>query len=236
MINSPICSRNVLYVVFQHKCNVFSTNADVLTKVFNCSDHIGISGTIELPHIVQNGTRELYWNFDSADFDKIAIEMEQTLFLSTCFTNIDKFYEELEEYQANLIRRNVPSRTRHRQCLPPWIKPSTSHLLRKLETQKKRLVLRPTSYRKSFVAKLQKLVSELIEQDCKEYQNHLPGSRTTGLIFKHLKRLIKDSNFHLKWSTTAELQIQPKTRPFFLIFSSTQSFSTKSPSESKILK
>ena len=128
-IDFPTCSKNLLDVVLHQNCNVFSTNADAFTKVFNCFDHIGISSTIELPHVVQNSTRDLYW--------KIASEMEQTTFLPTCFTNIDNFYEELEEYLANLIRRNVPSRTRHRQPLPPWIKPSTSHLLRKLKTKKR---------------------------------------------------------------------------------------------------
>ena len=65
----------------------------------------------------------------------------------------------------------------------------------KIRDLKRRLVLRPISYRKAFVAELQHLVSELIEQDLKKYQNRLLGSRITGLIFKHLKSVTKDSNF-----------------------------------------
>ena len=63
--------------------------------------------------------------------------MEQTHSLPTYLTNIDNFYEEFVEYLAKFIRKKVPLRTRHRQSLPPWIKPSTSDLLRKIETQKK---------------------------------------------------------------------------------------------------
>ena len=132
----PTCIMNVLDVLFHQNRNVFSTNADVFTKFFNCFDPIGISSTIKLPRIVQNSTRELYWSYGSADFVKIVSEMEQTPCLPTCFSNIDNFYEELEEHQANLISRNVQSRIRHRQNPPPWIKPSTSHLLRKLEIKK----------------------------------------------------------------------------------------------------
>ena len=171
----------------------------------------------------------MYWSFGSADLDKIASETEQTPFLPTCFTNFDNFYEELEEYVANLIRRNVPSRTRHRESLPPWIKPSTSHLLRKLETQRKRFVLRPTSYRKTFVAKLQSLVSELIEQDRKEYQNSLLGSRATGLIFKHLKSLTKDSNFpsEMEYDGRTAYTTQNQASLFNTFFNSV--FSAKEP-------
>ena len=194
-IDFPTCSKNVLDVVFHQNCDVFSTNADDFTKVFNCSGHIVICSTIKLPHIAQNSTRELNWSFGSADFDTIASEMEQTPFLPTCFINIDNFYEELEEHLANLISRNVPSRTRHRQS-PPSLD-QTKHVtsVTKIRDPKKRLVLRHASYRKTFVAKMQNLVSELIEQDRKEYQNRLLGSRATRLIFKHLKSLKKDSNF-----------------------------------------
>ena len=145
----PTCSKNVFDVVFHQNCNVFPTNADAFTKVFNCSENIAISSTIELPYIVQKSTREMYCSIGSADFDKIDSGMEQTPFLPTCFTSIDNFYEEFKVELSNLIRRNVPSGTRHRQCLPPWIKPSTSYLLRKLETQRKRLILRPAIEKRS---------------------------------------------------------------------------------------
>ena len=143
--------------------------------------------------------------------------MEQCCFLLKSFFNIDNFLKEVEACLANLTRRSVQSSTRHlqcllpctvnvyipgpsmsttldRQCLLPWTKPWTSHLLRKKESQK-RAFLRPTSYRKAFAPKLQNMVSDLIEQDCKGYQNRLLGSRKSGMIFQHLKSLLKHSNF-----------------------------------------
>ena len=89
--------------------------------------------------------------------------------------------------------------------------------------------MRPTSYRKTFVAKLQNLVSELIEQDCKEYQNPLPGSQATGLIFKHLKSLAKDSNFpsEMEYDGRIAHTTQNQASLFNLFFNSV--FSAKGP-------
>ena len=89
--------------------------------------------------------------------------------------------------------------------------------------------MRPTSYRKTFVAKLQNLVSELIEQDSKEYQNRLLGSRATGLIFKQLKSLTKDSNFpsELEYDGRTAYKTQNQASLFNLFFNSV--FSAKEP-------
>ena len=99
--------------------------------------------------------------------------------------------EELHQYLDQMIVVYVPRRTRHRQCLAPWITSHTSNLLKQLKTEKALLERKFNSYRKQQVQKLENLVTDLSEQDRKEYQEKLLSTRNTDAIFKHLKCLNK---------------------------------------------
>ena len=91
----------------------------------------------------------------------------------------------------------VPTRTRHRQSLPPWITSESSHLLKKMQTQKKLLAAKPTSYRRSKIVELENLVSKSCEEDRVHYQEKLFNTRDTGRTFKHLKCLKKTASLPL---------------------------------------
>ena len=65
---------------------------------------------------------------------------------------------------------HVPKRTRHRQSLPPWISSFTSYNMKRLQTQKRLLSEKLTSYRKQEVLKLENQLIESSELDRIEYQ------------------------------------------------------------------
>ena len=91
----------------------------------------------------------------------------------------------------------VPTRTRHRQNLPPWITSESSHLLKKMQTQKRLLAAKPTSYRRNKIVELDNLVSKSCEEDRVHYQEKLFNTRDSGRIFKHLKCLKKTASLPL---------------------------------------
>ena len=91
----------------------------------------------------------------------------------------------------------VPTRTRHRQNLPPCITSESSHLLKKMQTQKWLLAAKPTSYRRNKIVELEKLASKSCEEDRVHYQEKLFNARDTGIIFKHLKCLKKTASLPL---------------------------------------
>ena len=91
---------------------------------------------------------------------------------------------------------HVPKRTRNRQSLPPWISRSfTSYNMKRLQTQKRLLSEKPTSYLKQEVLKLENQLIESAELDRIEYQEKIMRARNTGTIFKNLKSLKKSPSF-----------------------------------------
>ena len=91
----------------------------------------------------------------------------------------------------------VPNRTRHRQNLPPWITSESSHLLEKMQTQKRLIAAKPTSYRRNRIVELENLVSKSCGKDRFHYREKLFNTRDTGRIFKHLKCLKKTASLPL---------------------------------------
>ena len=69
------------------------------------------------------------------------------------YKNINNMCEEMHDFFDKVAQATIPKKTRHRQSLSPWIKPSTSNLMKKLNTQRRLLAKKPTSYRKKIVMK-----------------------------------------------------------------------------------
>ena len=102
--------------------------------------------------------------------------------------------EEMYDFFYKVAQATIPYRTRHRQSLPPWITPSTSNLMKKLNTHRKLVANKPTSYRKNIVRKFQNVVTEAAEIDRCNCQDKIMRTRDTNVIFKHLESLNKSPN------------------------------------------
>ena len=66
-----------------------------------------------------------------------------------------------------------------------------------MQTQKRLLAAKPTSYRRNKIVELENLVSKSCEEDRVHYQEKLFNTRDTGRIFKHLKCLKKTASLPL---------------------------------------
>ena len=83
-----------------------------------------------------------------------------------------------------LISKCTPKRTAHRTDLSPWIKPSTSHMMKKLETLRRKENPNPHKL-ESLKAKCETMQ----EQDQADYESRLFQGRETSRIFKSFKSL-----------------------------------------------
>ena len=115
-------------------------------------------------------------------------------FKPVCYTNINIMCGEMYDFFDKVAQATIPKSTRQRQSLPPWITPSTSNLMKKLNTQRKLEANKPTSYRKNIVGKFRNIVTEALKIDRCNYEEKVMKTRDSSLIFKHLKNFSKSLN------------------------------------------
>ena len=102
--------------------------------------------------------------------------------------------KEIYDFFNKVAQATISKKTRHRQSLSHWITPSTSNLMKMLNTQRKLVANKPTSYRKNIIRKFQNVVKEAAEIDQCNYQEKIISTRDTNMSFKHLKSLNKSPN------------------------------------------
>ena len=189
IINFPTCGQNTLDVAFYKNCNLVAHLDEKFSSIYDCSDHKSIQLTLECPRQDAKETLGNFRSFGNADYESINKILSTEPFKTVCFTNINNMCEEFYQYMDQIIEVHVPKRTRHRQSLPPWISSFSSYNMKRLQTQKRLLSEKPTSYRKQEVLKLEIQLIESSKLDRIEYQEKIMRARNTGTIFKHLKSL-----------------------------------------------
>ena len=190
IIAFPTYSQNILDVAFYRNCFVFSEKGLRFRILYDCTNHEAVHTMLECPVTESKLALQKFRSFGNADYEGINNFLAVSPFQPICHKNITKMCEELYQYLDQMIDIYVPRRTRHRQCVAPWVTSHTSNLLKQLKTQT--LLKRyPISYRKQPAQKLETLVFNSSEQDRKEYQEMLLRTRNTDAIFRHLKCLNK---------------------------------------------
>ncbi|XP_075262534.1 uncharacterized protein LOC142354154 [Convolutriloba macropyga] len=191
IINLPTCGQNTLDVAFYKNCNLVAQLDEKFSSIYDCSDLKSTQLTLECPSQDAKETLGNFRSFGNADYESINKILSTEPFKPVCFTNINNICEEFYQYMDQIFEVYVPKRTRHRQSLPPWISSFTSYNMKRLQTQKRLLSEKPTSYRKQEVLKLENQLIESSEPDRIEYQEKIMRAGNTGTIFKHLKSLKK---------------------------------------------
>ena len=231
VIEFPTCSDNTLDVAFHRNCNLFAELDHTFSYIYDVSDHQAIHLMLECSLMEKKPVMQNYRSFGSADYDGINDYLKANPFEPICYTDINNMCEEYYQYIDKALEIFVPRRTRHRQSLPPWISSFTSHLMKKLKTQKQQLQRKPTSYRQQQVARLEDLLIRSSEQDRIDYQEQLFETRKTDTIFKHLKSLNKTSRlpnlviYEDRESTLPQEQVNMFNKYFHSVFSPKQKFS-----------
>ena len=182
---------NTLDVAFFRNCSLFASPNEVFAQIYDCSDHKAVKLSLEFPNSEEKPIIGNFRSCGSADYPAINELLEKIESSSKCYTDINQMCEEMYDSFDRIVEALIPRRTRHRQLIPPWITSSRSNLLNKLTTQRKLLLLKPTTCWKMQAAKLQNNVIEAAEIDWTNYQIKTMSARDRSVIFKHLKILNK---------------------------------------------
>ena len=192
-VTIPTCGKNTLNIALHRNLSVLCEENHIVQNLYIISNHTPVALEIEMPIYIQQTTTKTAYSFNAADYEEILKIMENSPFEPTCYSNIDNMVNEFYVYLNDIIEKCVPRRTTHRQTFPSWFTPETSHLLKKLETQRKLLKLKPTAYRKQKMKTLETEFWKSSEQDRIDYQTKIAEARNTDLMIKHFKRMSKES-------------------------------------------
>ena len=119
------------------QCQIDRNIRDKLTSQF--SDHkplyttIAAFSCINLPKITNHR-----YAFKRADWDSLNSSIETEPFIPYCYSNVNEIIRQWYEWLCEKIEKFVPRITEHRSRLQPWITPATSHLIKKLQTMKRK--------------------------------------------------------------------------------------------------
>ena len=132
-----------------------------------------------------------YFSYCNCDFDALNEAIIANPFKSYCCSNADVNTNLWYEWILKLIEIHVPVRTKNRQQLPPWTSEETSHHIKEIKTERRKLQKKELCTSE----KLKKLTEECdqLKINGVEYEQKLFASRHKGRIYKYLKSLKKDS-------------------------------------------
>ena len=192
-VTIPFYGKNTLDFALHRNLSILFKENHFVEKLYIISNHNSVPLEYEMPIYKQQTATKTAYSLNAADYKEIIKIMENSLFERTCYLNIDNMVNEFYVYLNDIIEKCVPRRTTHRQTLPSWFNPETSHLLQKFETQRKLLNLTPTAYRKQKTKTLETEFWKSSEQDRIDYETKIAETRNTDWMFKHLKRMSKES-------------------------------------------
>ena len=170
LINIPTGSSNILDVIFTRRFeNVDISYDEEIERVYNLSDHRAIKFSFCINLIDLKLPIEKYYSYNKADCDNIRNFMVENTFIPRCFTNVDIATKEWYTYIKDIIAKFVPLRILHRQSLPPWITSATSHLMKRVTTQKSKLTKNYSKYCASTLKEMEQELTICFEKDRCEY-------------------------------------------------------------------
>ena len=193
IVDFSICGKNTLDLVFERKVENTTAKIDlVFRQLFDVSGQEPILIPIKEHRKERKTPVSNKFSFCNADYDAMRREMTLFSFEATCFTNIDLMVEDLYGYIKSLIEKHCPTRTPHRQLVPPWFSRETSHTMKMLSTARRAHRKKPNSLVLSEKAlRLENMLQEFAEDDRCQYQQKFVTTRDLIVIFKHLKSLRK---------------------------------------------
>ena len=182
-IDFPTAATGTLDLLFSKgELNLVSTKVKPLS-ISSMSNHFPITAKFEIRKV--NNVFRSYHNeskmfsYCKADFKALNADIIDKPFQGFCWSNPDVLLSDWYKWLNIKIERHVPTRTRHRARLAPWITQSTSNIIKKLNTAKKKY---PALHNR--VLSLQKECDFAVEQDQINFESELSDSRSTDKLFK----------------------------------------------------
>ena len=182
-IDFPTAATGTLDLLFSKgELNLVSTKVKPLS-ISSMSNHFPITAKFEIRKV--NNVFRSYHNeskmfsYCKADFKALNADIIDNPFQGFCWSNPDVLLSDWYKWLNIKIERHVPTRTRHRGRLAPRITQSTSNIIMKLNTAKKKY---PALHNR--VSSLQKECDFAVEQDQINFESELYDSRSTDKLFK----------------------------------------------------
>ena len=143
--------------------------------------------------------------FNRADWTTINHEIKDNLFIPFCYSNVNELLRQWYAWLWDKIKNNVPKVTSHRSTLPPWVTPSTSHKLKRVQTLKRRIDMqnKPTLNKPtlSLILKHKKLEEKLqiaLTEDQAIYEETVTSSRRFSDLQKYLDKISSSRQYPQK--------------------------------------
>ena len=153
------------------------------------SDHKPITTTLYFDtNFEKQNPRKHQYAFKKADWDGLNQSILAEPFNPYCFRNVDHLVNQWYDWLWEKIDKFVPRVTQHRSNLQPWISRTTSHLMQKLKTLKRKGERGLARFLK--VKKLEKDVAKSAEDDLADYEKtifeacHETLSKSLTFIFQ----------------------------------------------------
>ena len=176
-----------------------ATNAYSIDKV-SCSDHYAYSATINMEASIKEINKDESLAFNRADWKIINQEIKDKPFIPYCYSNVNELLRQWYAWLWDKIKNNVPKVTSHRSTLPPWVKPSTSHMLKRVQTLK-RCIDRQNKPNLSIILKHKKLEKNLqiaLTADQAIYEETVTSSRRFSDLQKYLNKISSSRKYPQK--------------------------------------
>ena len=127
--------------------------------------------------------------FKKADWNEINEYVREHHFNPYCYSNVDLLVDQWYNWIYGIIVKHIPRTTQYRKHLAPWVSPTSSNLMKKVET------LRRQS--KTNTLKIQQLQTELTLSLSADQCNHETEIFKSGIFSnnqKYLKTIMKTSS------------------------------------------
>ena len=167
-----------------------ATNACSIDKV-SCSDHYAYSATTNTEASIKEMNKGESLAFNRVNWTTINQEIKDKPFIPYCYSNVKELLRQWYAWLWDKIKNNVPKVTSHRSTLPRWVTPSTSHMLKRVQTLKRRID-RQNKPTLSLILKHKKLEKNLqiaLTEDQANYEEILTSSRRFSDLQKYLNKI-----------------------------------------------
>ena len=181
-----------------------ATNAYSIEKV-SCSDHYAYSATFNTEASIKEINKGESLAFKRADWTTINQETKDKPFITYCYSNVNELLRQWYAWLWDKIKNNVPKVTSHRSTLPPWVTPSTSHMLKRVQTLTRRIDRQniPTLNKPilSLILKhkkLEKILQIALTEDQAIYEETVTSSRRFSDLQKNLNKISSSRQYPQK--------------------------------------
>ena len=143
-------------------------------SVNKMSNHYPVTAKVDFLNSSQGrptSRTKKHLSYCKGDYQLLNNLIAQKPFKGICWSNTSVLSTQWLQWLEELIQISVPKRTAHRSQLAPWITSSTSHMLKKMNTEKKKCDFHQKS--SSELKMLKQTCATSVENDNANYQIYL---------------------------------------------------------------